>query len=224
MSTLQLLEGLAGFTAACLALWFLRLNRSDLDASRAGSLAPAPGPLTRLVQRPATRTLLRRYVLERGALADAGLLILRVAVGLMMIHHGQDKLANPQAFADTYVAPLHLPFPLVLAWVAGLSEVAGSWLLILGLLTPLGALAIAGTMGVAAYHHILTAGLNIYVLELVVLYLGGSLGLLLLGPGRLSFDGAISADLVRDREDANDPAETVSASLASAPLAPSGGI
>ncbi|MGC5197799.1 DoxX family membrane protein, partial [Aphanothece microscopica] len=80
---------------------------------------------------------------------------------------------------------------------AGLSEVVGSWLLILGLLTPLGALAIAGTMGVAAYHHILTAGLNIYVLELVVLYLGGSLALLLLGPGRVSFDGAIAAELVK---------------------------
>ncbi|MGC5196417.1 DoxX family protein, partial [Aphanothece microscopica] len=154
MSTLQLLEGLGGFTAACLALWFLRLNRSDLEAARSGALPPAPGPLTTLVLRPAVRNGLQRYLLGRGVFADAGLLILRVAIGLMMIHHGQDKLADPQAFADTYVASLHLPFPLVLAWVAGLSEVVGSWLLILGLLTPLGALAIAGTMGVAAYHHI----------------------------------------------------------------------
>jgi putative oxidoreductase len=198
MTTLQLLEGLAGFSGACLALWFLRLNRSDLEASRGDAIALAPGAITRLVQRPAVRERLRRYLLERGTLSDLGLLILRAAIGLMMIHHGQDKLANPQAFADTYVAALHLPFPLVLAWVAGLSEVVGSWLLILGLLTPLGALAIAGTMGVAAYHHILTAGLNIYVLELVVLYLGGSLAVLLVGPGRLSFDAAITAELVKE--------------------------
>jgi len=52
---------------------------------------------------------------------------------------------------------------------------------------------------VAAYQHILTAGLNIYVLELVVLYLGGSLALLLLGPGRISFDGAIVAELLGDQ-------------------------
>jgi putative oxidoreductase len=219
MSTLQLLEGLAGFAAACLALWFLRLNRSDLDASKGGSpvrsAIPAAGPLTQLLQRPAVRGLLGRYVLQRGTLADAGLLILRVAIGLMMIHHGQDKLGNPQAFADTYVAPLHLPFPLVLAWVAGLSEVVGSWLLILGLLTPLGALAIAGTMSVAAYHHILTAGLNIYVLELVVLYLGGSLALLLLGPGRFSFDGAITAELLQAPEDSSSASEqAVAPSLA----------
>ena len=54
-------------------------------------------------------------------------------------------------------------------------------------------------MTVAAYQHILTAGLNIYVLELVVLYLGGSLALLLLGPGRISFDGAIVGELLGDQ-------------------------
>ena len=43
-------------------------------------------------------------------------------------------------------------------------------------------------MAVAALRRILTAGLNIDVLELVVLYLGGSLSILLVGPGRLSFD------------------------------------
>jgi putative oxidoreductase len=46
-------------------------------------------------------------------------------------------------------------------------------------------------MTVAAYQHISTAGLNIYVLELVLLYLGGSLALLFNGPGRFSFDAGI---------------------------------
>jgi putative oxidoreductase len=107
---------------------------------------------------------------------------------VMMIHHGQEKLADPQAFASTYVASLHLPFPLFFAYAAGLSELIGSWFLILGLFTPLGALAISGTMAVAAYQHISTAGFNIYVLELVALYLGGALALLLLGPGLFSAD------------------------------------
>ena len=57
----------------------------------------------------------------------------------------------------------------------GFSELIGSWLVILGLLTPLGTLALAGTMATAAYQHIFTAGLNISLLELVVLHLGGSL-------------------------------------------------
>ena len=80
------------------------------------------------------------------------------------------------------------------------AEVFGSWMLILGVLTPLGALALIGTMAVAAYHHILTSGLNIYVLELVVLYLGASTALLLLGPGRFSFDAGMAAGLEAELE------------------------
>ena len=103
-------------------------------------------------------------------------------MGVLMIHHGQEKLADPQQFANTYVASLHLPFPLFFAYAAGCSELIGSWLVILGLLTPLGALALNGTMTVAAYQHISTTGFNMYMLELVLFYLGGSLALLLLGP------------------------------------------
>jgi putative oxidoreductase len=122
----------------------------------------------------------------------------------MMIHHGADKLANPQDFATNYVAAIGLPFPLLLAYVAAYSEIIGSWLLILGLLTPVGALALTGTMAVAGYHHILTSGLNIYVLELVVLYLGGSLAILLAGPGRFSFDAAMTSELLNEPEGSND--------------------
>ncbi|MFO0119189.1 MAG: DoxX family protein, partial [Cyanobium sp.] len=146
-----------------------------------------------------------------GPLANAALLLLRLAIGVMMIHHGQEKLADPQQFANTYVASLHLPFPLFFAYSAGFSDLIGSWLLILGLLTPLGALAITGTMSVAAYQHILTAGLNIYVLELVVLYLGGSLALLLLGGGRISFDGAIVRALLEEPGDTPDDDQATSA-------------
>jgi hypothetical protein len=39
----------------------------------------------------------------------------------------------------------------------------------LGQLTPVGALALSGTMTVAAYQHISTAGFNIDVLELLLL-------------------------------------------------------
>ena len=129
-------------------------------------------------------------------LASFGLLLLRLTIGALMIHHGQEKLADPQQFANTYVASLHLPFPLFFAYAAGFSELIGSWLVILGLFTPLGALALCGTMTVAAYQHMSTAGFNIYVLELVLLYLGGSLALLFNGPGRFSFDAGIAPALL----------------------------
>jgi putative oxidoreductase len=139
----------------------------------------------------------------------------------MMIHHGQDKLADPQSFAANYVVPLHLPFPLFFACMAGYAEIFGSWMLILGVATPLGALALSGTMAVAAYHHILTSGLNIYVLELVVLYLGGSLAVLLLGPGRFSFDAAIVADLLEPAPTDSDTGSATTASSSAAQLQPS---
>jgi putative oxidoreductase len=197
MTTSLFLELFAGFLTAGVALWFVVLSRSAPMNAAAGSAAPSLLSL----DGGRIRHALSVYFLREGLLASAGLLLLRLAIGGMMIHHGQEKLADPQQFANTYVASLHLPFPLFFAYAAGFSELIGSWLLILGLLSPLGALAITGTMTVAAYQHILTAGLNIYVLELVVLYLGGSVALLLLGPGRFSFDGAIVAELIEESAD-----------------------
>ncbi|MBD2549932.1 DoxX family protein [Microcystis elabens FACHB-917] len=195
MTTSLLLELFAGFFTAFIALWMLALNRPTVAvAARAETGAGPSAPLTAFAA--SLRRALGSYFLREGRLANIGLLVLRLAIGAMMIHHGQDKLANSQSFADNYVVPLHLPFPLFLAQVAGYSEILGSWLLILGLLSPLGALALTGTMAVAAYHHILTSGFNIYVLELVVLYLGGSLALLLVGPGRYSFDAGIINGLI----------------------------
>jgi putative oxidoreductase len=181
MSTTTLLEAAAGFLTATTALWFV-VNAPREATPDAGEPLELP---------PSLLGPLRSYFLRDGLAANAGLLALRLAVGLMMIHHGQDKLADPAGFAANYVIPLHLPFPLLMAHLAGYAEVFGSWMVILGVMAPLGALALVGTMSVAAYHHILTSGLNIYVLELVVLYLGASAALVLLGPGRWSFDAGI---------------------------------
>ena len=205
MSTTIVLELLGGFLAASVALWFVALRRpfvAEVLSRRLASLPP----------------FLAGYALQPGRLASLGLLVLRLSVGVMMIHHGQDKLADPQSFATNYVAALHLPFPLFMAYAAGYAEIIGSWLLIFGLFTPFGALALSGTMAVAGYHHILTSGLNIYVLELVVLYLGGSLGLLLLGPGRFSFDAGIAHELLQDDDSADGEELASSAALRPIPL------
>jgi len=193
MASPLLLESAGGFLASCTALYFLALKKSpNLNfAALSGWLLPP----------------VKEYFLKQNLLASAGLLLLRLAIGVMMIHHGQEKLADPQQFANTYVASLHLPFPLFFAYAAGISELIGSWLLIFGVFAPLGALAITGTMLVAAYQHILTGGFNIYVLELVALYLGGSISLLLIGPGLFSIDALVvrnintSPPIIEDSEE-----------------------
>lgn len=115
---------------------------------------------------------------------------------MMLIHHGYEKLANIDNFADAFVKPLHLPFPIVLSYAAAFSEIVGSWLLITGLATRLGGLLIAGTASVGIYHALMTTGFNIYLLELLALYLGGALCVTLVGAGAFSIDELIKRRIV----------------------------
>ena len=121
-----------------------------------------------------------------------GLLILRLSVGIMLIHHGYEKLENIENFADAFVRPLHLPFPIFFSYIAAFSEIVGSWLIIFGLATRFGALAILGTMSFAIYHAIMTGGFNIYLLELLVIYWGGAACIVLNGGGKFSIDHLIA--------------------------------
>ena len=130
-------------------------------------------------------------ILTKSFSKDTALLILRVITGTVLIHHGFEKTANIENFADAFVRPLHLPFPIFLSYVAAFSEIGGSWLLIIGLATRFGALAIVGTISVAIYHALVTAGFNIYLLELLLLYFASAACITLTGPGNFSLDEVI---------------------------------
>ena len=121
--------------------------------------------------------------------------MLRLAIGIMLIHHGYEKLDSIENFADAFVRPLHIPFPITMSYLAAFSEIGGSWLLIFGLGTRLGALAVLGTVSFGIYHAIVTSGFNIYLLELLVLYWGGSACIVLNGGGNFSLDHLISLRL-----------------------------
>tara|TARA_B100001094_G_scaffold250259_1_gene247764 strand:+ start:137 stop:529 length:393 start_codon:yes stop_codon:yes gene_type:complete len=124
-----------------------------------------------------------------------GFLLLRLSIGIMLIHHGYEKLENIENFADAFVRPLHLPFPVFFSYVAAFSEIMGSWLIIFGLATRLGALAILGTASFGIYHALVTTGFNIYLLELLVLYWGGAVCVVLNGGGKFSIDHLIARQL-----------------------------
>jgi len=117
--------------------------------------------------------------------------VLRLCIGVLLIHHGYEKLNDIDNFANAFVRPLHLPFPIFLSYIAAFSEIVGSWMLITGLGVRFGALAIFGTMTIAIYHAIITSGFNIYLLELLGLYWGGALCLVLSGGGLFSIDELI---------------------------------
>lgn len=86
---------------------------------------------------------------------DAGLLLLRGVIGLLFIGHGTGKLfgwfgggglAGTAGFFESVGYAPGQP----LAVLAGLTETVGGLLLVLGLLTPLGAAAVIGMMVNAA--------------------------------------------------------------------------
>ena len=143
-------------------------------------------------------------ILTKSFSKDTALLLLRVITGTVLIHHGYEKLANIENFADAFVRPLHLPFPIFLSYVAAFSEIGGSWLLIIGLATRFGALAIMGTISVAIYHALVTSGFNIFLLELLLLYFASSSCIALSGPGDFSIDEVIIRILKSEEDTSNE--------------------
>src|SRR5260370_4537997 len=93
-----------------------------------------------------------------------GLLILRLVVGLIMVGHGGQKLfgwwGGPGMNGWTQmIQKLRIRPAQPWAWVAALAEFGGGILLALGFVSPLGSLAIAGSMLVAIVTVHLARGL-----------------------------------------------------------------
>ncbi len=124
---------------------------------------------------------------------DAGLLLLRLGTGLLLIaNHGWSKLVSAYGYVVQGkewkfiegVEKLGFPMPAFFAVAAALAEGIGSILLIIGLFTRYAALFIAITMGVAVYRHLTTD----FRYELAAIYLLIAVALMLLPPGKFSLD------------------------------------
>jgi putative oxidoreductase len=122
---------------------------------------------------------------------DVGKLILRLAVGVLILLHGVQKVTDGIAGVQGLLASMGLP-----GWFAYgvyVGEVVAPILLILGYYGRLGAALIAGNMlvaiGLAHPGDVLaltrTGG---WAIELQAMFLFSAVALVLLGPGRLSLD------------------------------------
>ncbi len=123
------------------------------------------------------------------------MLVVRVLVGLLMIHNGLDKLADVQGFADNVVSFIGLPFPVFFTYCAAYVEIISSVLLVFGFLTRANALALLGTMSVAIFFHLKGDGLQIRPLETASLYALIYIFFMVFGAGNLSADAAIASKL-----------------------------
>jgi putative oxidoreductase len=123
---------------------------------------------------------------------DIGLLAVRIALGVVFIAHGVDKLGDLQG-TEQFFASLDIPAAGLMAPLVTFTEILGGGALILGVLTPLAGTALAIDMLVAfATVH---ASKGFFAsdggYELVMLLGLAALALVVSGPGRLSVDAAL---------------------------------
>ena len=124
-----------------------------------------------------------------------GLLVLRLAVGVIFIAHGAQKVfVFGFAGVGGSFADMGVPFAEVVGPMVGLLELIGGALLVLGLVTRVIAAALAVTMVVATLLVHLSAGIFVTEggYEFTLLLGASTLALVLAGAGRFSLDAALT--------------------------------
>ena len=125
--------------------------------------------------------------------------VLRVGFSLFMIHHGLEKLQDPQGFAE-FVVGKYFGFlpgdPIIWTFAAGITQIICPIGLALGIFTRLCSLGLLNTMLFALYFHFVDTGLegfplavvegHNYIFELSAIYAAISFYFLCAGPGRLA--------------------------------------
>jgi putative oxidoreductase len=132
--------------------------------------------------------------------ANMALLVLRCAIGSVMLAHGIRHIFGGGKIEGTgrWFESLGMRPGIVHAWFASLAEIGGGALLVLGLLTPLAASAVVGTMLVAFMTNHRGNGYFIfrpgegweYVMTLVLV----GFSIAVIGAGEWSLDHALDLD------------------------------
>jgi putative oxidoreductase len=126
---------------------------------------------------------------------DIGLLIIRLVIGVLFIGHGAQKLFGwfgGYGLNGTggWFESIGMKPGVTMALFAGLTELIGGILFVLGLLTPVAGIMIAGTMVMAIVKVHAPNGLwatsNGYEYNLTLLAV--AIGIALIGPGRYAID------------------------------------
>jgi putative oxidoreductase len=125
---------------------------------------------------------------------EYGILLLRVAVGLIVAAHGLRKLAARRETASSF-ARIGYRSPAGMGTAVGAAELGGGLLLAAGLLTPVAEALVAtvAVMDVARFRRpsLRTAELNLALVAVVV-------AVTMTGPLRLSVDAALGWDTELD--------------------------
>jgi putative oxidoreductase len=138
----------------------------------------------------------------RDFTASFGLFVLRVSIGLMMIlGHGIAKIKAFDQLKTTWIVPDFFPLkfmshPVSLMATIG-AEVLAAGLIVIGLATRPAAFILAFAMVIAAFDQL--GDKPFAVKELALMYLVGSVVILLTGAGTWSLDAIVHKDSKRRR-------------------------
>lgn len=128
--------------------------------------------------------------------------ILRVTLGVIMAVHGWQKLTGmtPEGFGTNMLAGLGVPVPVVFGWLVTLVELVGGIALVLGFASRIAAGAnalvlIGATLLVKSDVGLIAPiGAQLPGAELDLALVALAVGVVILGPGRLSIDRATGVD------------------------------
>src|ERR1700733_9665120 len=130
-----------------------------------------------------------------NALQPLGLLVLRLVLGIIFIWHGYPKLTHPDAMHGMFVQH---GLPGYFVSVAGVLEVFGGGLLILGFLTRIAAMLLAIEMVVAIWKvHSAGGYLAVHNYEFPLALAAACFALATVGAGRASADYALYESVAR---------------------------
>jgi putative oxidoreductase len=122
-----------------------------------------------------------------NSLQPLGLLLLRLALGIIFIYHGYPKLAHQGAGMQGFFAEHGLPGYFV--YVAGILEVFGGGMLILGLFARAAGLLLAGEMAVAIWKvHSGGGPMAVHNYEFPLMMGTASFAVATVGAGMISLD------------------------------------
>ena len=136
---------------------------------------------------------------EVNIVGELAIFALRVGFSLMMLHHGLEKLDDPEGFAEFVVGKYFsfLPLdPLIWTYVAAITQIVCPIGLATGVFARVSSLGLLSTMVFACYFHFIDTGLegfplavvenHNYAFELSAIYALIAFYFLCSGPGRLS--------------------------------------
>jgi putative oxidoreductase len=145
------------------------------------------------------------------AMKDVALLLLRISGLILAVNHGWGKISSlVSGEGSRFISGLEgmgFPLPGLFAWAAAISETLGGILVGVGLLTRVGASFAAFTMFVAGFvrhqaHRQVLSAIGISPLseetvkqmgnpEMAVLFMLMFIAIAILGPGKISIEGAL---------------------------------